>query len=119
MVPDTVQPVRIASPVVGAVSNCASRGGCVIGAVRGTSIAWDLLSHSLFGRLILFGRFDLTLGLWCRVAWCCYTPEDLYRTGFSIAVRGEIDDLMIIDRTLHEMVGGRFLSHSLKDLYRD
>ena len=61
---------------------------------------------------------DLALGLWCRVAWCCYTPEDLYRTGFSIAVRGEIDDLMIIDRTLQEMVGGRFLSHSLKDLYR-
>ena len=62
---------------------------------------------------------DLALGLWCRVAWCCYTPDDLYRTGFSIAVRGEIDDLMIIDRTLQEMVGGRFLSHSLKDLYRD
>ena len=26
---------------------------------------------------------------------------------------------MIIDRTLQEMVGGGFLSHSLKDLYRD
>ena len=53
-----MQLVRIASPVVGAVSNCASRGGggCVIGAVRGISIAWDLLSHSLFGRLILFGH---------------------------------------------------------------
>ena len=32
MVPDTVQPVRIASPVVGAVSNCASRG--VVSSVR-------------------------------------------------------------------------------------
>ena len=32
MVPDTVQPVRIASSVVGAVSNCASRG--VVSSVR-------------------------------------------------------------------------------------
>ena len=51
-----MQPVRIASTVVGAVSNCASRE--VVSSVRleGSTIAWDLLSHSLFGRLILFGH---------------------------------------------------------------
>ena len=37
--------VRIASPVVGAVSNCASRGfRCVLGAVRGISIALPIRS---------------------------------------------------------------------------